>query len=241
MYHNLRDQNEPETPLINDKDRDRKVIKWVPTFLDSLTCTYGINEPLVYVLREDSEVPPEADDPLEFESYFGASGSLHEELIKRLVYTESIYKNDNTSVFMKIEKATRGTSVESTVKAFSRRKDGQAAFLALIANHAGDTKYRFILKKRMNLLQSIKWNGRSYPLETHVSNHRQAVDNLRDYSDHITVSVSDQSQRVQYLIDSIACNDNTLQAAIGLIRANINNIHNDFESATSTLIEVDPY
>lgn len=240
-YRNLRDQDEPETPLINDKDGDRKVIKWVPTFLDSLTRTYGINGPLVYVLREDSEVPPEADDPLEFESYFGASGSLHEELIKRLVHTGPIYKNDNTSVFMKIEKATRGTSVESTVKAFSRRKDGRAAFLALIANHAGDTKYRSILKKRMNLLQSIKWNGRSYPLETHVSNHRQAVDDLRECSDHITVSVPDQSQRVEYLIDSIACNDNTLQAAIGLIRANTNNMRNDFESAASALIEVDPY
>ena len=57
---------------------------------------------------------------------------------------------------MKVEKATRGTSVESTVKAFSRRKDGRGAFLALVANHAGDTKYRAILKKHTNLLQNIK-------------------------------------------------------------------------------------
>ena len=240
-YQNLRDQDEPDVPLVNDKDGDRKVIKWVPTFMDSLSRTYGIHGPLVYVLREDSLVPPEADDPLEDESYFGESGSLHDELIKRLVHTGPIYKNDNTSVFIKIEKATRGTSVESTVKSFSRRKDGRGAFLALISNHAGDTKYRAILKKRMNLLQTIKWNGRSYPLETHVSNHRQAVDDLRECSSHITVAVPDQSQRVEYLIDSIACNDSTLQAAIGLIRANTNNMRNDYESAASALIEVDPY
>ena len=158
-YQNLRDQDEPDVPLVNDKDGDHKVIKWVPTFMDSLSRTYGIHGPLVYVLREDSLVPPEADDPLENESYFGESGSLHDELIKRLVHTGPIYKNDNTSVFIKIEKATRGTSVESTVKSFSRRKDGRGAFLALISNHAGDTKYRAILKKRMNLLQTIKWNG----------------------------------------------------------------------------------
>ena len=124
---------------------------------------------------------------------------------------------------------------------FSRNKDGRAAFRALIANHAGDTKYRAISKKRMNLLQNIKWNGRSYPLESHVSNHRQAVDDLNECALHITVRVPDDTQRVEYLIDSINCTDNTLQATIGLIRANTNNMHQDFEAAASALIEVDPY
>ena len=240
-YQDLRDQKEPEVPTINDKDSDRKVIKWVPIFLDCLTRTYGIRGPLVYILRNNPEVPDEQDDPLDENSHFGSSGSLHDELISRLTHTGAIYKNDNTSVFLKVEKACRGTSVESTVKSFARRKDGRGAFLALISNHAGDTKYRAILKKRMNLLQNIKWNGRSYPLESHVSNHRQAIDDLRECSEHITVSVPDQSQRVEYLIDSLNCQDSTLQAAIGLVRANTNNMRNDFEIAASALIEVDPY
>ena len=216
-YQDLRDQDEPDVPLISDKDNDRKVIKWAPIFLDCLTRSYGIHGPLAYVLREEPVIPTEIEDPMDHDAYYGLSGSLHEELIGRLSHQGPIYKNDNTSVFLKIEKASRGTSVESTVKAFSRRKDGRGAYLALIANHAGDTKYRAIHKKRMNLLQSIKWNGRSYPLESHVSNHRQAVDDLRECSNHITVAVPDQSQRVEYLIDSIACNDTALQAAIGLV------------------------
>ncbi len=240
-YQDLRDQDAPEVPLINDKDSDRKVIKWVPVFIDCLNRSYGIHGPLSYVLRENPLVPTEQEDPLQPDTYYGASGSLHEELIARLPHSGPIYKNDNCSVFLKIEKASRGTSVESTVKAFSRRKDGRGAFLALIANHAGDTKYRAILKKRMNLLQTIKWNGRAYPLETHVSNHRQAVDDLKDCANHITVSVPDPAQRVEYLIDSITSNDTALQAAIGLVRANTNNMRNDFEGAASALIEVDPY
>ena len=240
-YQDLRDQDAPDVPLISDKDNDRRVIKWVPVLHDCLARSYGINGPLSYILREDSAVPTEAIDPLELESYYGSSGSLHEELTARLPHSGPIYKNDNCSVFLKIEKASRGTSVESTVKAFSRRKDGRGAYLALIANHAGDTKYRAIHKKRMNLLQGIKWNGRSYPLESHVSNHRQAVDDLTECSNHITVAVPDPSQRVEYLIDSIACSDTALQAAIGLVRANTNNMRNDFEAAASTLIEVDPY
>ncbi len=240
-YQDLRDQDEPDVPLISDKDNSCKLIKWAPIFLDCLTRSYGINGPLAYVLREEPVIPTEIEDPMDHDAYYGLSGSLHEELIGRLSHQGPIYKNDNTSVFLKIEKASRGTSVESTVKAFSRRKDGRGAYLALIANHAGDTKYRAIHKKRMNLLQSIKWNGRSYPLESHVSNHRQAVDDLRECSNHITVAVPDQSQRVEYLIDSIACNDTALQAAIGLVRANTNNMRNDFEVAASALIEIDPY
>ena len=79
----------------------------------------------------------------------------------------------------------------------------------------------------MNLLQNIKWNGKSYPLESHVSNHRQAVDEISDCSNHITVVVPDQAQRVEYLIDSITCPDNTLQAALGLVRANTNQMRSN--------------
>ena len=41
-------------------------------------------------------------------------------------------------------------------------------------------------------------------LKPHVSNHRTVVDDLNEYSAHsITVAVPDQSQHVEYLIDSI--------------------------------------
>ena len=49
------------------------------------------------------------------------------------------------------------------------------------------------------------------------------------------------AQRVEYLIDSITCKDVTLVSAIGQIRANTNNMRNDFEAAANALIEVDPY
>ena len=75
---------------------------------------------------------------------------------------------------MNTEKAERLTSVASNVKTFLCLKGERVAFLALILNHTGDTKYCEILKKCMNLLQNIKWNRRSYPLGKHVSDHHQA-------------------------------------------------------------------
>ena len=129
-----------------------------------------------------------------------------------IAYTGPIYNNDNATVYQKIKEAAKGTSVESSIKLFSRRKDGRGAFLALITNHAGNVKYRAIAKKRQNLLQTIKWTGNSYALENHVSNHRQAYDDLWECSTHITVPVPSDPQRVECIINSITSKDSTLQA-----------------------------
>ena len=186
-------------------------------------------------------MPPEAQDPLAAfvptannnpaipGAYFGTSGSLMDKLVARLPHTGPIYWNDNVTVYQKIKEASCGTSCESTIKSFSRRKDGRRAFQVLIANHAGDVKYQAIAKKIQNLLQNIKWTGNSYPFEPHVSNHRQAFDDLNECTMHITTNVPSEPQRVEFLIDSITSKDNTLQATIGLVRANMNNIRNNFE------------
>ena len=240
-YEKLQKEDAPDVPSVKDSDNERKVIKWAPIFIDCMSRTYGIKGPLAYVLRDTVAVVPEEDDPLIDNNYFGTSGGLQAELVNRLSHGDALYRSDNKTVYLKLEKACRSSSVESTVKSFSRRQDGRGAYLALIDHHAGESKYRTIMKKRMNLLQNIKWNGRNYSLEKHVSNHRQAVDDLNDCANHITVATPDQSQRVEYLIDSINCADSTLQASIGLIRSNVNNMREDFELAANALIEVDPY
>ena len=122
-YQDLKTKDEPTPPTINDRDNDRKIIKWAPIFHDCLGKMYGAHGPLAYILREDEAVPSEVDDPLgtddttnQINSHFGASGSLHNELIARLPHTGAIFKHDNSTVFSLIEKAARNTSIESTVK-----------------------------------------------------------------------------------------------------------------------------
>ena len=240
-YVLLKKQDEPKYPAVNDKDKEKKIIKWMPLFEDALSRTFGSKGPLIYVLRDDATVASEADDPLDTNAHYGKSGSMIEELIQRLPHTGSIYKDDNKTVYMMISKSVAGTSVESTIKSFSRRKDGRAAYLALVSNHAGDEKYRAIVKSRMNMLQNVKWNGRSFPLEQHVSNHRTAIDDLTDCAQHINNDVPDITQRVEYLLESINCQESSLQAAMGNIRADTNNMRSNFEMAASHIIEIDPY
>ena len=161
-------------------------------------------------------------------------------MLARFSHNWPIYKHDHISVYMNIEKAARGIIVEWPDEAFYRRKDVRRLFIALILGHASDTKYREILKKRMNLLQNIRCNGGYYPLGTHVYNNCQEVEGLWECDTHITNSVLDQAQWVEYLIGIILCSDNTLQATIGLLHANTNNMGHNFEAAASTLIEFTP-
>ena len=62
---------------------------------------------------------------MDAESYHGTSGSLHKKLVSRFFHNGSIYKYDNTSVYMNIENSARVTLVESTFKEFPHHTDGK--------------------------------------------------------------------------------------------------------------------
>ena len=155
------------------RSRIEKIIFWDPIILYCLLSAYGYHGPLCYVLCDNTDAPGEYKDPILLNTYYGQSEILLEEFIERLPHEGPIFKNDNATVYMMIDQAVQGSSIGSTIKSYSRKNYGRLAFKALISNHAGETKYRGIMKKRMNLLQNIKWNGRTYTLETHITNHRQ--------------------------------------------------------------------
>ena len=50
-YEELKKEDDPDVPVINDKDNDSKLIQRVSIFTDCLYRTYGSRGPLVYVLR----------------------------------------------------------------------------------------------------------------------------------------------------------------------------------------------
>ena len=203
--------------------------------------TFVSKGPLVYIAQENSEVTDVGDDHLTANSHYGASALMLEELINGLPHAGPIFCDDNKTVFMVISKDGAGTSVELTIKSYPRRKDGWATFLALISNHASDTKYRAIFKSRSNLLQNIKWNGQNYPFEEHFSNQRTNIDDLRDCATHIVNAVPNNPQRVEFILESITSQDNALQASMVNIPTGTNFLRSDFEGASIHLIEVELY
>ena len=77
-------EDDPKVPKIVDRDGDRRVIRWAPIFLDNLYAIIGAKGPLHYVLRDEPIVPLEGNNPLDQNSYYGASEGLANELFARL-------------------------------------------------------------------------------------------------------------------------------------------------------------
>ena len=62
------------------------------------------------------------------------------ELIARATHDHTKYKNDNEKLYSFLEEATRATQYASSIRPFSRRKDGREAYLALKKQYAGKDK-----------------------------------------------------------------------------------------------------
>ena len=226
-------------------------LKWTDTFKDWSMNTFGVrNAPLAYVIRDNVDVLPEVRpandtttkiDPLLDSKPHGASGSVLGDLVSRLSHTHPLYKTDNAKVYTALEEATRSTTYSSTVKAFSRSRDGRGAWFAVISNHAGNDKWELLQKENTKWLMNTKWTGRNYSLEKFCNQHRSRFVNLQEAASHVDFQLPTAHTRVGYLIDNIENPDADLRAAIANIRQDVNNTRSDFENAVAVLLPVDPF
>jgi hypothetical protein len=237
----LSKEQKPDVPLLH---KNSTPLKWIESFKDCLFNTYGIRKaPLLYIIRDKSETPTEADDPLTPGFAYGLSGSVLNELIKRLDHSDPLYKSDNATVYSMLEEATRGTVYASTIKPFSRKKNGRGAWLSMISSHAGTEKWEQLFKDRSKFLMNTKWNGRNYSLEKFTGIHRSSYVQLQEAASHVesALQLPSEHTRVGYLIDNLANSDPDLRAAIANVRINMNNMRQDFEATVAFLLPVDPY
>ena len=77
-YVQMKKQTSPEVPPVSDKHKEKKIIKGVPLFENTLLRTFGSKDPLVYIVRDNYEVPDVGDNPLKANEHYGASGSMLE-------------------------------------------------------------------------------------------------------------------------------------------------------------------
>ena len=238
----------PSVPCIT---KNNSPLRWTDTFLDYCMNTFGVRTvPLAYIIRKNVDVLPEAMpidnpigriDPLLPGKAYGNGGSVLNDLIARLSHDHPLYSTDNAKVYSALEEASRGTAYSSTVKAFSRRRDGRSAWLALVSSHAGNDKWESLQKENTRWLMNTKWNGLTYSLEKFCNHHRSRFVNLEEAKNHVDFQLPTAHTRVGYLLDNITNDDADLRAAIANIRQNVNDTRSDFENAVSVLLPVDPF
>ena len=135
----LAKEDKPDVPILT---KTTTPLKWIESFKDCLFRTYRIRKtPLSYVTHKDITPAAEADDPLQAGKSFGESGSVIEELIKRLDHNDPLFVNDNATVYLMVEEATCDTVYASTVKPYSRSKNGRGAWTSMMNSHAGKEKW----------------------------------------------------------------------------------------------------
>jgi hypothetical protein len=156
------------------------IMKWSEPFVDTLNRCIGVRmTALVYVIRE-SAIPPAITALAAGQPHSTHAGSIEQELIDRASHTHALFRDDNAStVYYKLEEATRGTTFAASIKPFQRMKNERGAYTAIITQFAGEDKWESEIKTKEAILHQTQWKGQSnYSLERHAAQHRNAYVSL---------------------------------------------------------------
>jgi len=237
----MKDQTDPDTPKIT---KALPVMKWAEAFRDVLHRCVGVrNIPLAYVIRAEDVVPVAPPALANGFPHSEDAGSVERELIMRASHLHPNYRVDNDKVYGKMEEATRGTTYAASIKPFGRRRDGRAAYLAIISQYAGIDKWTIEINKFDSILHNERWKGTgNYSLDKFCALHRNANEQLREASNHVPYQLPEEYTRVGYLLNAIECADPSLQAAIAHVEADNHQdgLRFNFESAVAYITPKDP-
>jgi hypothetical protein len=232
--------DEPEVPKIT---KALPIIKWTEAFRDYLHRIIGVRTiPLAYVIRASAAVP--AIGPIQAGAPHSAEHeAIETELIARASHTHPLFRGDNSTVYYKLEEATRATSYAASIKPFQRAKNGRGAWLALSNQYAGKDKWEAEIKRHEQLLHTRLWKGQSnFTLDRFIAQHRNAFVSMQAAAEHITYQLPNEHSRVGYLLEAIQCSDAGLQAAMASIKTDQDpdGLRNNFEAAATHLLPYDP-
>ena len=241
-YKAIVERKKKDLPSAPKLSKGFAIHKWLESFTNHINQVVGVrNAPLSYVIREYSAVAvvPPALEP--GEPYAAVYGSIEGEMIARLSHRHALYKSDNGHVFDLIESALRGTPTSASIAQFRKSRDGHAAYMAVVTQHAGKDVWDKLHKDAEETLQSRKWNGMTnVTLSQHMSKHRQAYITLSECAEHIPVELPSGRSRVTYLMDSFSSQDPGLLAALAAVRQDEIDKRVNFESAFAYLLPVCP-
>ena len=140
-----------------------------------------------YLIRENAVaaviVPPLAAD----KAYSTEHGLVEEELVVRATHHDTLYREDNKSIYHMLEEGVRNTPCAASRKPFMRGKDGKEAFLAIKRQYAGVDKWENELRTQQEIMRDHVFNGRTnYNLEKYNCAHCNAYVVMEQCSDQVT-------------------------------------------------------
>lgn len=242
MQKIIKNHVEPENlPEISKRITIVKALELVEEYLRGVL---GVEKvPLSYIIRKDVvPVFTNVNNPLSVNLPYGTEfNSYFEEMIQMAPHNTPAYAEDNARVMNILIHVMKGTSFEVSITPHKQSRDGRSAFLALTQHNLGTNRWERILETADNLMNSVKWNGRSarYSLKAHVSKHREAFNNMLKASQNIPYQVPNEATRVRRFLHSLESSDQRIISAKTSILADAN-MKNDFEAMSNFLMIVAP-
>jgi hypothetical protein len=180
--------------------------------------------PLLYVIREDSDVDEDAD-----EGWY--QPNFHDDLAVRGPHGNDLnmfWEADNSTVWDMLVHCLHPTKDYASIKSFERTLDGHAAYYALKNRMMGASMVQTLEAQANQVLQTLKYQGqnRGFTFDKFVSSFEQAfLDCGIVYAEH---------QKVRMLLKAVV--DQSLNSTKHAIRSSIR-MKNNFSEAVAYFME----
>jgi len=230
-----------EVPVIG---KNMSVVQWIEAYASYAHQYIGVRKaPIAYIIREDAAVPMPAPPLAPNAAHTVEGGSILDDMVARFSHTHPLSRDDNRKVYDDIELACRGTKYQASIAPFKKRRDGRAAYLALVLHHAGAAYWDAEVKKNFDfLINRLYTDGTSITLELYISQHRRAFTQLQLCAEHVSVQVPQERTRVGYLLTNIVVTNADVKAAQAAIKMDDTptGLRNNFERSAALLVPVCP-
>ena len=138
-----------------------------------------------------------------------------DELIAYCPHNGVEYAEDNAAFLQALVVMTKDTVHASSVKPHVSARNGRAAYFALTQHNMGNSKFQDLVDCAEQLVLTRIWNGKNqrYSLKRHISNHRDAYNDMVRASQHITYALPNERTRVSRLLTSIVTTEPNICSA----------------------------
>ena len=168
--------------------------------------------PLSYLLRDESEVPPEADDP-----HADYEDDHIKELIARASHETAIYRADNRTLCRLLKKICKDTPSYTYVSKY--QVDGRAAWQALIAAYLGPqhTQNQAAIYEAKILNATYRGESGRWDFEKYVTLHLTAHEHLESLVRY-GYKMMDEGTKVRHLLKGVKTDK--LKTVVEVVRGN---------------------
>ena len=168
--------------------KNLKLMKWAPTIIAFCTTYIGArNVPLTYFIQED---PAVTQSPLELEidrPYSAPNDSISYELVNRVTHIHPLFTTDNQVLYGHLEEATRLSLAASTVTQYKNKRDGRAAWKAIMSAQCATGDWENEISRINLIISTTIWKGTGpITLAMHCITHRDMNELSRTCGVYVT-------------------------------------------------------